>query len=222
MKFEKEVIDPSVAFHALDRGDVVRLNDDEGDFIVFSLDDVIGVIKRAAVYEWEYHELCGFKADNEPDGYVRLIWPDDIRSIQYRTPLEPQRGDRVLVDWDDGLNSGVHMGVVDEVKRGAYQVHVIEGPASGGRHWDVEVEEDAILDMNSQRRAAYERCCCLDSPITKIQRIDQQTRFRSRSTELPWHRKPVARQEINPIEKFFWLAIVIGAMISLGLFFFWQ
>ena len=57
MKLEKEAIDPSVAFHALDRGDVVRLNDDEGDFIVFSLDDVIGVIKRAAVYEWEYHEL---------------------------------------------------------------------------------------------------------------------------------------------------------------------
>ena len=50
MKLEKEAIDPSVAFHALDRGDVVRLNDDEGDFIVFSLDDVIGVIKRAAVY----------------------------------------------------------------------------------------------------------------------------------------------------------------------------
>ena len=36
MKFEKEVIDPSVAFHALDRGDVVRLNDDEGDFIVLA------------------------------------------------------------------------------------------------------------------------------------------------------------------------------------------
>ena len=115
MKVEKEAIDPSVTFHALDRGDVVRLNDDEGDFIVFSLDDVIGVIKRAAVYEWEYHELCGFEADNEPDGYVRLIWPDDIRSIQYRTPLEPQRGDRVLVDWDDGLNSGVLMCFVDEV-----------------------------------------------------------------------------------------------------------
>ena len=41
MKVEKEAIDPSVTFHALDRGDVVRLNDDEGDFIVFSLDDVM-------------------------------------------------------------------------------------------------------------------------------------------------------------------------------------
>ena len=127
----------------LDEGDVVRLHDDSGDFIVYTAGDGLSVIKRAPVFDWEYDRLVGLDSDEPAAGYTRLIWPEDIAGIQYRTPLEPQVGDRVLTRWRDGNRSGVHTGFVDEVKGRTYQVHLVAGgdvltshdPASGQENW---------------------------------------------------------------------------------------
>ncbi len=47
----------------LDEGDVVRLHDDSGDFIVYTVGDGLSVIKRAPVFDWEYDRLVGLDSD---------------------------------------------------------------------------------------------------------------------------------------------------------------
>ena len=207
-EFSEDVVE------SLDLGDVVRLKDDQGDFIVFSLDDGISVIKRAPVYDWEYHDLCGFSEDGPGEGYARLVWPEDLASVQYRTPLEPEVGDRILSRWVDGDLQGVHTGVVDEVKGRVYRVHMVRDHLGIGAHWDVEIEEDDILDMNSQRRATYQRCRCLESPNAAEAKPSESQSPRRNVDEPPWRRKPVARQGLSGIEKGFWLLIILAALGS--------
>ena len=189
--FSEDIVD------SLDLGDVVRLKDDQGDFIVFSLDDGISVVKRAPVYDWEYGDLCGLAEEGPGEGYARIVWPEDLASVQYRTPLEPEVGDRILARWTDGALRGIHTGVVDEVKGRVYQVHMMQDHLGIAPHWDVEIEEDDILDMNSQRRAAYQRCRCLGVPISAEKKPSDSQGPRRNSDEPPWRRKPVARRDLS-------------------------
>ncbi len=207
---------PEETLHLLDEGDVVRLKDDQGDFIVYSLVDGISVIKRAPVYDWDYDDLTGLDLDDPAAGYSRFVWPDDIAGIQYRTPLEPQVGDRVLTRWRDGDRSGVHTGFVDEVKGRTYQVHFLSGPSDTDLHWDGEVEEEDILDMNSQRRSNYRRCTCLFERHSPHAIRSRHIRVVRSPDEPPWRRKPVAGRISSLPEKGFWIIISLIAVSSLG------
>lgn len=200
----------------LDEGDVVRLHDDSGDFIVYTAGDGLSVIKRAPVFDWEYDRLVGLDSDEPAAGYTRLIWPEDIAGIQYRTPLEPQVGDRVLTRWRDGNRSGVHTGFVDEVMGRTYQVHLVAGVDADDLHWDMEIDEEDILDMNSQHRSKYQRCTCLLKPSSHTAGGASRLRAKQSANPLPWQRKPVAGRISSPTEKGFWLVILLIALASAG------
>ncbi len=78
---------------------------------------------------------------------------------------------------------------MDEVKAARIRLHLVAGADADDLHWDMEIDEEDILDMNSQHRSKYQRCMPLEAFIA----------YRWRASRLPANSPPIhCRGNENP------------------------